>query len=123
MAKRTKTIAKQLVKFALRKKAEDIVLLDLRKITSMTDYFIVCTGASDVQVKAIADAITDGCKKDKLDVYHVEGYHAARWVLIDLVDIVVHVFHPEVRQYYQLERLWGDAIQETFSEESEDTQN
>ncbi len=117
MAKRPKTIAKRIIKFALSKKAEDVMLFDLRKITTMTDFFVICTGGSDVQVRAIADAVIDGCKKDKISVYSVEGMDALRWVLIDLVDVVVHVFKADVRKYYHLERLWGDAIIETFNEE------
>jgi len=117
LAKRTKTIAKKLIQFALSKKAEDVLLLDLRKITTMADFFIICSGASDVQVKAITDAIIEGCKKEKIDVYNVEGYDALSWVLVDLVDIVVHIFRPDVRRYYQLERLWGDAVREVFKEE------
>lgn len=120
MAKRTKTTAKKLINFALSKKAEEVLLLDLRKITTMTDFFIICSGTSEVQVKAIADAITEGCKKEKIDIYNVEGYGALSWVLIDLVDIVVHIFKPDVRRYYQLERLWGDAARETFGDEGGD---
>lgn len=117
MARRTKTVAKKLVDFALSKKAEDVLLLDLRKVTTMTDFFIICTGRSDTQVKAIADAVIDGAKREKLGVYHVEGLEGLNWVLIDLVDVVVHVFKPQTRQYYQLERLWRDAPVEDFSEE------
>lgn len=119
MARRTKTVAKKLVDFALSKKAEDVMLLDLRKITAMTDFFVICTGRSNTQVKAIADAVIDGAKKEKLGVYHVEGLEGLTWVLIDLVDVVVHVFKPETRQYYQLERLWRDAGVEEFSDERE----
>lgn len=121
MAKRTKYLAKKLIEFALDKKAEDVVLLDLRKISPVADFFIVCTGLSDVQVKAIADSVVEGCARSKIEIYHVEGYEVSRWVLIDLVDVVVHVFQPEVRAYYQLERLWGDAPQETFGWEDGDT--
>lgn len=117
MARRTKTVAKKLVGFALSKKAEDVLLLDLRKITTMTDFFIVCTGRSDTQVKAIADAVIDGAKKEKLGIYHVEGLEGLNWVLVDLVDVVVHVFKPQTRQYYQLERLWRDAPMEEFGDE------
>jgi ribosome-associated protein len=116
LARRPKTVAKKIVGFVQSKKAEDIQLFDLRKITTMADFFLICSGASDVQVKAIAEAVLDGCKKEKIAVYHVEGMSSLRWVLIDLVDIVVHIFHPEARRYYQLERLWGDAIIETFSD-------
>ncbi len=112
---RPKTTAKQVVEFALTKKAEDVLLFDLRKITTMADFFVICTGTSSTQVKAIAEAVVQGCKKKGIRVYHVEGMSALTWVLIDLVDVVVHVFQPEVRTYYQLERLWGDAKIEKFS--------
>lgn len=117
MAKRPKTVAKKIVNFVLSKKAEDVMLFDLRKITSMADFFIICTGVSDTQVKAIADAVIDGCKKAKIDVHHVEGAGTMSWILIDTIDIVVHIFQPEIRKYYQLERLWGDAIIEQFDYE------
>jgi ribosome-associated protein len=120
LAKRPKTTAKKIISFVLSKKAEEVVLFDLRKITSMADFFVICTGMSNVQVKAIAEAVIDGCKKKNIKIYHVEGMNAATWVLIDLVDIVVHVFQPEVRKYYQLERLWGDAKIEKFSYEGEE---
>lgn len=119
MAKRPKVTAKKVVSFVLNKKAEDVLLLDLRKITTMADFFIICDGTSDVQVKAIMDAVLEGCRKEKIKVYHVEGTAALSWVLIDLVDIVVHVFQPETRAYYQLERLWGDAKVEKFDYEDE----
>ncbi len=119
MAKRPKVTAKKIVNFALSKKAEDVMLLDLRKVTPMTDFFVICTGVTDVQVRAIADAVIDGCKKQGIGVHHVEGIDSLRWVLIDTIDIVVHIFQPEVRKYYQLERLWGDAIIEKFSYEDE----
>ncbi|UCH83352.1 MAG: ribosome silencing factor [Candidatus Latescibacterota bacterium] len=114
--KRPKTIAKRLVQSALSKKAEDVLLLDLRKITTMADFFIICSGGSDAQVKAIAEAVVEGAEKVKADVYHIEGFESLTWVLIDLVDIVVHIFQPDVRDYYQLERLWGDAMIERFDD-------
>ena len=116
MAKRPKTIAKNLVKAALSKKAENVMLFDLRKITTMADFFVICSGGSDAQVKAITDAVVEGAKKEKSDVYHIEGYESLTWVLVDLVDIVVHIFQPETRDYYQLERLWGDAEIEKFED-------
>lgn len=119
MARGIKTTAKKVVEFALSRKAEDVLLFDLRKITTMTDFFVICTGTTDVQVKAIAQAVLDGCKKADIAVYHVEGLDSLSWVLIDLVDIVVHVFQPDVRKYYQLERLWGDAKIEGFNYEDE----
>jgi ribosome-associated protein len=93
------------------------MLFDLRKITTMTDFFVICSGVTDVQVRAIANAIVAGCKENGIAVYSVEGLTSPSWVLIDLVDIVVHVFQPEVRKYYQLERLWGDARIERYNDE------
>ncbi len=116
----TKATAKKVAKFALSKKAEDVTLLDLRKVTPVTDFFVICTGTSDVQVKAIADAVVDGCKKSGLEIYQVEGYDSARWILVDTVEIVVHIFQPEARRYYQLERLWGDAAIEVISDDGSD---
>ena len=118
MAKRPKNTAKKIISFAQEKKAEDILLFDLRGITTMTDFFVICSGTSDTHVKAIAESVIEGCRKDRIDVYHVEGLGGSlNWVLIDLVDIVVHVFLPDTRKYYQLERLWGDAKIERYDDE------
>jgi len=119
LARRTKTVARKLVEFALDKKAEDVVLLDLRKVTTMADFFVICTGRSDVQVKAIADSVIDGARDEGIKAYHVEGLEGRTWVLIDFVDVVVHVFRPDTRAYYQLERLWRDAEVEEFDYEKD----
>jgi ribosome-associated protein len=97
------------VDLARELKALDVVVLDLRGISTATDYFVIATGRSDVQVKAIADHVVDELKKEEVRPVHVEGARGARWVLLDYVDFVVHVFHPEARLFYQLENLWGDA--------------
>ncbi|MDH3272397.1 MAG: ribosome silencing factor [Gemmatimonadota bacterium] len=94
---------------ALERRAHDVVVLDLRGISSATDYFVIAGGTSDVQVKAIADYVVDELKKDHVRPEHLEGVQGGRWVLLDYVDFVVHVFHPQARDFYQLERLWGDA--------------
>jgi len=94
---------------ALEQKAHDVVVLDLRGISTATDFFVVAGGTSDVQVKAIADHIVDELKKEKVRPEHIEGLRGGRWVLVDYVDFVVHVFHPQARSFYQLESLWGDA--------------
>jgi ribosome-associated protein len=94
---------------ALERKAGDVVVLDLRGISTATDYFVIAEGTSDVQVKAIAEHVVDELKKDQIRPEHIEGLRGGRWVLIDYVDFVVHVFHPQARQFYQLETLWGDA--------------
>lgn len=104
------------VQLALERKASDVVVMDLRGISSATDYFMLASGASDVQVKAIADHVIDDLKKVGVRPTHVEGLGGGRWVLIDYVDFVVHVFHPTARDFYQLELLWGDAPQRHFEE-------
>ena len=94
---------------ALELKATDVVALDLASIWGATDYFLLASGRSDVQVKAIAENIVDELKKKGVRPEHIEGLQGGRWVLIDYIDFVVHVFHTEARQFYQLEVLWGDA--------------
>jgi len=103
------TAVRRAAELAIERKAHEVVVLDLRGISSATDYFVIAGGTSDVQVKAIADHVVDELKKDSVRPEHVEGLPGARWVLIDYVDFVVHVFHPQARQFYQLETLWGDA--------------
>ncbi|NJD17927.1 MAG: ribosome silencing factor [Gemmatimonadetes bacterium] len=90
-------------------KARDVVGLDLRGISSATDYFLLASGRSDVQVRAIAEHVVDELRKEGVRPTHVEGLQGGRWVLVDYVDFVVHVFHPHARDFYQLESLWGDA--------------
>lgn len=94
---------------ALERKAEDVLILDLRGISSATDFFVIATGRSDIQVKAVSDHIIEESKKEGQRPDHVEGIRTGRWVLMDFIDFVVHVFHPEAREFYQLETLWGDA--------------
>ena len=103
-------LAKTAVRLALEKKASDPVLLDLRDLQAVSDYFVVVSAASEVQTKAIADYIEETLSKERgLKPWHVEGNHGRRWILLDYVDVVVHVFHERTREYYLLERLWGDA--------------
>lgn len=93
----------------LERKAAEVVVLDLRGISSATDFFVVASGNSDIHVRAIADYVIDELKKEGVRPGHVEGKESGRWVLIDYIDFVVHVFHPTARSFYQLETLWGDA--------------
>ena len=109
-------LAAQIIEWGLSKKAEAPVLLDLRELFDVTDFFVVLTGSSELQVRAIADAILDGALEQKEKPNHVEGKEHARWVLIDFVHVVVHVMLPEVRTRYGLERLWGDAPMTRFDE-------
>jgi ribosome-associated protein len=97
------------VEFALERKAREVLVLDLRGISNATDYFIVASGTSDVHVKAIADGVLEGLAEEGERATHVEGLTGRRWVLLDYIDFVVHVFHPQSRVFYQLENLWGDA--------------
>jgi ribosome-associated protein len=90
-------------------KANDVVLLDLHGVTDMTDYFVVASGTSDTHVRSVARHVMDGLAREGVRAQSVEGLTQGRWVLLDYVDFVVHVFHPSLRAYYQLERLWGDA--------------
>jgi ribosome-associated protein len=107
-----KALARTCCKLALDKLAEDVIIIDLRKLNAPTDYFVICSGNADRQVKAITDNILEGTSEKGLKPWHVEGYEALKWVLIDYVDVVVHVFHKETREFYSLETLWGDAPME-----------
>ncbi len=97
------------VEAAQNKKAEDILVLDLRGLASFTDYFLICSGASKRQLETIADEVEEKLRKVKRKPSHVEGYPKGEWVLMDYVDFVVHIFTPQSRAHYDLERLWGDA--------------
>ena len=91
------------------KKAVDLVVLDLRKVAGFTDFFVICSGTNTRQVRAIADAVIEALADDGAKPAHLEGYDRSEWVLIDYFDFVVHVFSPDTRQFYGLERLWGSA--------------
>lgn len=103
---------------AIDKKALHIILLDVRKISSFTDYFLICSGTSNRQVQAIADAIDESLGKQGVNALGIEGYQEARWVLMDYDDLVIHIFQEETRRYYDLERLWGSAAQVPIQEKS-----
>jgi ribosome-associated protein len=103
------TNARKAAALCLDFKANDVVLLDLRGVSDMTDFFIVASGTSDTHVRSIGERLAEEMKKAGAPAYHVEGLAKGRWVLLDFVDFVVHVFHPTLRDFYQLERLWSDA--------------
>ena len=102
-------LSRFIAELTLDKKAEDVIIMDLKKLTNITDYFVICSGDSDIQVKAISDHITEKLEQENIKIWHVEGYQSMNWILMDLVDVVVHIFRPEVREFYALEKLWGDA--------------
>ena len=103
-------LAHAIVDYASDRKAIDIVQLDLRGMIGYTDYFVICSGRTERQTKAIHDAIYEGLKSTHRRLpERVEGLPGARWILMDYLDVVVHVFVPETREYYRLEQLWGEA--------------
>jgi ribosome-associated protein len=103
-------LAGAIADYAADRKAIDIVQLDLRSIIGYTDYFVICTGRTERQTRAIHDAIYEGMKSAHRRLpQRVEGLPGARWILMDYLDVVVHVFVPDAREYYRLEQLWGEA--------------
>lgn len=105
------TILHAVTKAADDKRAENITALDMEGISPVADYFVICHGNSDKQVQAIAREVKEKAEELGADIKRMEGFDEARWVLIDVGDVVVHVFHRDERVYYNLERLWGDAPQ------------
>lgn len=91
------------------KKGFDLRIIDLKKVTNIADYFIICSADSDIQVKAIADHIEEKLKDEGIRLWHKEGYSSLNWVLLDYIDFVIHIFRKEARTFYNLEKLWGDA--------------
>lgn len=91
------------------KKGFDVTLMNLKNISSFADHFIICTADSDTQVRAISDHIDKSLRDEGIRVWHIEGYNSLNWVLLDYVDVVVHVFKKDARAFYNLEKLWGDA--------------
>lgn len=107
-------LARAAGKLALSKKGFDVKILKLKKLSSVCDYFVICSGSVDIHVKAIADAIEDGLRAKGIRVSHREGGSRSTWTLLDYFDVVVHVFTEDARQFYALEKLWGDAPIETL---------
>jgi ribosome-associated protein len=103
------TLANRISELIFNKKGYDVKILDLKEVASFTDYFIICSADSDTQVKAIADEVDKSLRDQGMKSWHKEGYRALNWVLLDYVDVVVHIFKKDVREYYNLEKLWGDA--------------
>ncbi|MCM3588859.1 ribosome silencing factor [Mesobacillus maritimus] len=110
-------LLKTAVKAADDKRAEEILVLNMKGISLVSDYFLICHGNSDKQVQAIAREIKEKAEENGFDIRRMEGFDEARWVLIDLGDVIAHVFHRDERSYYNLERLWGDAPIENIESE------
>ena len=109
-------ISQAICKAASDKKASDIVVMDMQGLSSSTDYFVICSANTATQVRAIADNIEEELAKEGVAFDHTEGYREGEWVLLDFGDVVAHVFMQEAREYYALERLWGDASLTTYED-------
>ncbi|MFB0527807.1 MAG: ribosome silencing factor [bacterium] len=112
-----RNLAKQCAGLALAKKAKEILILDVRKLTSITDYFVICSGRSNIHVDTIAEWIVSKLKGKGIRPLHIEGEKQAQWVLIDYIGIIVHVFYEPIRKFYGLERLWTEGRKVKFQEE------
>lgn len=105
----SKLFAEKIADLIFNKKGYDVRIIDLRSLTTFADFFVICSADSDTQVKAIADEIDKSLRDEGIKCWHKEGYIALSWVLLDYVDVVVHVFKKDAREYYNIEKLWGDA--------------
>jgi len=107
---RSQELLGQIARYAADKKAADVIELDLRDVLGYTDWFLICTGNTERQTKAIHDGILEGCKREHGTLpRRVEGFSRGDWILMDYLDVVVHIFTPAMREYYRLEQLWGEA--------------
>ena len=106
-------------KAALDRKANNVVVLDLRGLSSVTDFFVICSGNSDTHVAGIANIIEEILDEHGVKLWHREGGKKASWILLDYIDVIVHIFTEDARDFYSLERLWGDAPKITYDEETE----
>jgi ribosome-associated protein len=102
-------LVKRAATTCLDTKASNVVVLDLHGVSDVTDYFVIASGTSDTHVRALGEHVLEELRRAGMKAHHVEGLAQGRWVLLDFVDFVVHIFHPALRDFYQLERLWGDA--------------
>lgn len=103
-------LAQRAAAICLDLKANDVVILSLKGVSDVADFFVIASGTSDTHVRAVGEHLMEDLKKEGSPAHHVEGLEKGRWVLLDFVDFVVHVFHPTLRNFYQLERLWADAV-------------
>lgn len=105
-------LARKAGRLALSKKGFDVKILKLKTISSVCDYFVIASGDADIHVKAIGDAVLDGLREAGYKPYHTEGVKEGNWILLDYVDVVIHIFYENTRRFYALEKLWGDAPME-----------
>ena len=100
---------KKIASLMIDKKALDVKIINLNKLTTLTDYFIICTSESEPQTRAIFNHIKDELNKNNMKPWKTEGYEHLQWVIMDYINFVIHIFNKETREYYNFERLWGDA--------------
>jgi ribosome-associated protein len=117
--KNSKDLVRYIAKIALNKKGTNITVIDLKRISTMVDYFVIITGTSDVHAKAISDGIVMKLRENGIRKWHIEGYSYGHWILLDYVDVVVHILLEDERLYYNIELLWGDAPIEKIEKEDD----
>lgn len=106
----SKTLAEKIVEILNNKKAKDVKSIDISGLTIIADYFVICSGTSTTHIKALADEVEEKMEELKVELLRKEGYNSARWILLDYNSVVVHIFHEEDREFYNLERLWSDGV-------------
>jgi ribosome-associated protein len=110
-------LAEHSIEAALEKRAHEVAVIDMREVSTIADFFVICTGQSDLQLKAIKNAVVERLEEECEETpWHIEGEEHLKWIVLDYVDTVVHLFAPEQRSFYDLERLWGDAPIEYVSD-------
>jgi len=112
----SKTLAKKIAKIIFEKKGKDINILNIGKVSNIANFFVLCTGESETHNRAIVEKIQEEAKKNDIYVHHIEGYEYGKWILIDFIDVIVHIFVQKTREYYALEHLWGDVEIESVQE-------
>lgn len=112
-----KALAKKIIRAVWDKKAEQIALLNLKKLSGVADYFVICSAGSEMHAQVIAEAVRETFRGTDT-ILHVEGSEHGRWILVDCLDVVLHIFRPETREYYALEKLWGDAPREDYPDDT-----
>lgn len=110
MLEKSKKLALKIAQILDDRKAIDVVVLDIHKLTIIADYFVIASGTSEIQVRALCDEVEDKLKQEGIEAIHKDGHGGNRWVALDYGDVIVHIFHQDERKFYDLERLWADGI-------------
>jgi ribosome-associated protein len=118
-----KTLARRCAELMISKKAKDVRVLDIRGLTDISDFFVICSADSDTQLGAIADAVADGMAKIGIKPWRSEGWQGGQWIIIDFVEVVCHILYKDAREFYNIERLWADAKVELVTDEGDGNEN